>query len=780
MFDVISTKLFEGDPTNDELSFKENQLIQVIESIDDNNYLGQYTIPGINEVRSGKFPKSYVEILSEKIEETVESPKAPEMSIRDRIASMLKQQEAETHLSEQHSSLEGTDLDKGLETEQRGSPVSEVKKQESEEELLNPVSITDENNEATEAAKKQSLIERMARLSGAGRHGATGFNPFGVPVPASLNSSTQEHIEPVHENEQVDIEDLTKKKQFNIMTGEWMDVDSYKQSFKPKKNESAQKNEMLPLDDIKSKGDVNPENSEVVKSDVEVSFNAQYIPNDHKTKNTELSEIKAEETAHVEPEIHIKTDIKDLKPPPVSITTKNVVDNARSIPKPGPIYTVPDVLRTMDAASQPNTYPTLTPALTGKAKSVPPPIPNVIPPFSTKIPPAIPTPSAPVLTPSINTANDYLEFSEQPSTYIVSEKTVSPSTPKIPKNMSSPAPIASNTKLPQSTNDSISPITMEAPPPIPSTVPKVQSEIVQENNFTNSRGLKEESISLRKERLIMNSSLANTISKESMDSQGSLFFEDSKNKSELEATLRKNYKNACILNVSNGKEWLLEDGVVPESAIVSVDGKLQKYAVQKEIHDIGLNTIGENVGIVAMRILFEDYSYLDVKLLFNKKMNEIEYLKQSFVFTYTKEQKFLDGLAPLALALEKEAMASVGDKTRFDDSVRWVDYLLQKNEFVEVLGKRTFGANILKYDPHKGKLNVETKIELGDILVIKDGDYADGKLESLVICSVDDKNYSFKCITIDANGEVIIVGRNFSHMTKGKVRVFRPVPKNVL
>ncbi|CAI8499599.1 unnamed protein product [Hanseniaspora opuntiae] len=113
MFDVISTKLFEGDPTNDELSFKENQLIKVTESIDENNYLGQYTIPGTNEVRSGKFPRSYVEILSENIDDNLESPKVPEMSIRDRIASMLKQQEAETRLSEQHSGLEGSDTGQG-------------------------------------------------------------------------------------------------------------------------------------------------------------------------------------------------------------------------------------------------------------------------------------------------------------------------------------------------------------------------------------------------------------------------------------------------------------------------------------------------------------------------------------------------------------------------------------------------------------------------------------------------------------------------------------------
>ncbi|CAI8499872.1 unnamed protein product [Hanseniaspora opuntiae] len=780
MFDVISTKLFEGDPANDELSFKENQLIEVTESIDENNYLGQYTIPGTNEVRSGKFPRSYVEILSENIDDNLESPKVPELSIRDRIASMLKQQEAETRLSEQHSGLEGSDTGQDTETEQRKSPVSELSKQESAEELVNPGNNTDDNNETTETAKKQSLIERMARLSGAGRHGASGFNPFGMPVPVPLKSSTQEHVEPVHEDEKEDIEDLSKKKQFNIMTGEWMDVDTFKHSFKSEKSESTEENEVSPVNDIQSKADLSPKNSEVAKSDEEISSDAENLPNDSKAKDIELNEKPVDETAHVEPEIHPVTEGKGLKPPPVPVTTTNVLDDAKSIPKPGPVYTVPDVPRAMDATSHTSTNPPPIPALPGKAKAAPPPIPIMTAPSSTKLPPIIPTPSAPVLTPSVETVNDHYKSSEEPTTYIVSEKTVSPATLKIPKNMTPPPPIPPNVKPSQSKDVSISPTIFKAPPPIPSSLPKVQSEAIEEKTLTSSGSLKEEDLSLRKERLIMNSSFANTKDKDSPDSQSRLFFEDSKSKSELEATLRKNYKNACLLNVSNENEWLLEDGVVPESAIVSVDGKLQKYAVQKEIHNIGLDIIGEALSIVAMRILLEDYSYLDVKLLFDKKKKEIEWSKQTFVVSHTKDQGFLEGLAPLALTLEKEAMANVGNKTQYVDSVRWVDDLLQRNNFVEVLGERTFGANILKYDPHKGKLNVETKIELGDILVIKDGDYVDGKLESLVICNVDDKNYSFKCITIDANGEVIIVGRNFSNMTKGKVRVFRPVPRNVL
>lgn len=829
MFDVISIKFFEGDPSNNELPFKENQLISVTGSIDENNYMGQYTIPGTNEVRSGKFPKSCVEVLSENIDDNLDSPNVPEMSIRDRIASMLKQQEAEIHLTEQHSSIEEVDSNKDAEIEQIKVSESELTDNEGEDDFENP-DTNDDNNESAEAARKQSLVERMARLSGAGRPGANGFNPFGMPLPVSLKSSTQEHIESIYDDKKEDIEDLSKKRQFNIMTGEWMDVNTFNHSFKPQKSESAEIKETSPIDDNQSNDDIRRQNIEIDKDDVENFSDTEASSNDPQSKENVFHELKAQETAHVEPEIHSKTEIKQLDSPQVPTKTNDVLENSRSIPKPGPVYIVPDVPRTMDITGETSKNPPLAPASTRISKTAPPPIPTMTAPSTTKLPPTIPTPSVPVVTPLVETADDHSNSSKQPSTEVESEITVSTTIPKIPNNMSPPPPIPTSMKPSQSSDISSSPVAFKSPPPVPpstkppqiegistspgnfkapppippimkppqiegistspgtfkaphpvpNALPKLKSEVAEEGNLSKGDTMKKEHISLSKERLLMNSSFANTRDNDSTISQKVFFFDESKNNVELETTFRKTYKNACLMNVSDGNEWLLVDGLVPESAIVSVDGKLQKYVVQKEIHDVRLDTIGEIVSIVAMRILFEDYSYLDVKLLFNKEKNQIEYSKQTFVFTHTKEHSFLEGLSALAVTLEKEAMATVGNKTELVDSVRWVDDLLQRNNFVEVLGERTFGVNIIKYDPHKGKLNVETNVEIGDILVIKDGDYADGILESLIICSVDDKNYSFKCITIDSNGEIIIVGRNFSNMTRGKVRVFRPVPKGIL
>ena len=846
MFDVISLELFEGDVSKNELSFEKNQLINVKESLDDEHYIGEYTIPGTNEIRSGKFPKSFVEVLSSSVDEHLESPVVPEMSIRDRIASMLKQQEEELLQKEKDSqkdsqkelSHEGQEADINNE-ELSGSNLKEENKTDDSE---TSADANLEEDISSENAKKQSLIERMARLSGAGRQGGKGFNPFGIPVSLPAKNPTYDPIEPVDEENNKDIEDLSTKKQFNIMTGEWMDVDAFKNTLKKQKTneESSVKSESQKVDEENANSKAGLPDS-VISDELEEGASYDGQSNIATSTATVDSDQKVEdEPSHVEPEIHPKTETEIAVKPAVPVTTSALPAKLDSEPKPAQVYKSPEIPRTAISVDQPVTktipsvppvtktasppVPTMTAPMTKTAPppvptttapmtktapppvptmtapmnktAPPPPVPSMTPPMNKTSPPPVPTQNVPLISKATPSATKHVSSAGKETLAPVSKintagtSSLSEESPEIPVPKTSiklsPPPIPSETVPPQVPFDEPQTHTFAPPPPVPSKPPQANIPVKTnlEQEFVNSGKsslLNVDEVKLNKQSVLMNSLIPDfNIEEQDLKKGDCWYFKESHNDFELESSLKKKYYNACLINFVSHEKWLLEETHIPESVIMTIDGKLPKYFAQKEVHHINLDIIGENLSIVAIRLLLEDYSYLDAKVIYNKDKSELKYVEQIFTQTYPKEKDFLVKLSDVTSNLEKVAMKCVGNKTQFSDSVSWVDSLLEKNNFVQVLAKRTFGINILKFDPTKGKLNVDTRIQLGDILVIKDGDYVDGELESLVICNVDEENYSFKCITVDSNGEVIIVGRNFDNMTKGKIRVFRPLPRSLI
>lgn len=860
LFKVVSLYPYSGNDDSD-LCFEGKQIINVTSIENEEWYLGNYLDKDTDTLREGIFPQNFVkkvedetapviprkpskenkafnaiekdsdtskepmpevenEVKTKEGEDQSDNQFAPELSLRERIAFMLQQQQQDTKTStsasppkrekvvipSKESFNEDGEEKKNVEdvTEKGDIEKSDEVVANEDEDVVGDDEDMEEEEEDASAAHKNRLVERMAKLSGAGRIGG-GFNPFGVAVPKS--SKKHEESKYAEYKEETDV-DTKSQMQFNIMTGEVMDMQQFNSKilkktktneelnhesnaevlkvFAGEDSESSNKktiSETLEKEDESTEPEENNLGGEIeadedtlnvsdgskskrISDDADlndISFGDEFSPeklqldlNMLDVKNEKVNTVSVPASLDVQTKLpetnesdipsvpaHAYTNIEeDLLSSPEHLTLKDLTVSSltkstshqstvekssassegdfHSNTKPVP-STPKTSQRSFDGAhaSKPSS-PSIPSNFSTMSKSSPPPIPMSIPTSIKASPPPIPT------------AESILPNKRRKSLNPV----------ELPKHESKPT-----TSIPNKRANNVSKTLDSKPPPIP---------IVQPGPFAA------DSIGIKKTKAPEIPPPMPTHKPHSLQR-----FETFDEANDVNSDVKIDFTNFFY--------WV-NTGTIPENCFITNENPVGKYVVERDITENVLRDGHSKITIFNYYVLFEEYSYIVASIIAKNGNESILATDQNFYeskINYDAIQNM-----PNANGLVIDAVfKSIGTETNYKNSNEWVQSIFRTQKIAPIIAKRTFGANIFKYQPDHKIINLKTPVRAGDILVIKNGNFSQEALEILVITDFDSTELLFKCVSISNIGTIEQVTRNIQEMTKGKLRVFRPIPR---
>ncbi|KAL6929059.1 hypothetical protein ACO0SA_002396 [Hanseniaspora valbyensis] len=606
---------------------------------------------------------------------------APEMSLRERIAFMLKQQQNDSETLP-NKTIEKSTNAKEKDDEEVKSPLEN----ESAQDVEDKVSDADDDEEA---ARKQRLVERMAKLSGAGRMGG-GFNPFGMPMPKKTPKVLEKQVDETDDPKSDDEQSYKPQMQFNIMTGEVIDMKEFNSKILKKTDTNT---------DVEEKeNDVILEEPEKLSDDEEL---------EHIEKTTTLEKLVNEKNIN-DTNTALETRKKKNEDNNEEDEEEDVGNDEEEEEKEDEVPE--DDVDEFLAPPAPTSVPTAI-------KRAAPPIPGSIP--------------------TITTAQ---------------QENIIPKIPELPKHVQEPTIEITNKNI-----QSTIPQTMDnKAPPVPKAHP---GKYFAEPVLPTKTPAPEETSS------------PDIVPPLPVHSPRSLQHSDTFDET-------KDFMIKVKVDFTNFFYWA-NTGTIPENCFISQDNEIGKYVVERDISENVLRDGKSKITIFNYYVLFEDFSHL-LATVITKNGNEVILGTDQQFFKNTIDNDTLQNIADANILIIEAAFKNIGTQANTIHTREWVKSIFKAQKIVPVIANRTFGINIFKYHPGMTDITYKVPIKAGDILVIKNGNFSNESLESLIITEFDTKQLIFNCVLISDEGKITQGTRRLSEMEKGKLRVFRPIPRNLI
>lgn len=862
LFKVVSLYSYSGNDDSD-LSFDKDQVIDVTSIENEEWFSGEYLNKDTNELKEGMFPQNFVKKINSEDESAPIIPKkpkanteeslspvsgkkqeeifnkvsedddkfAPEMSLRERIAFMLKQQQNDSETLPNKTIEKSTSQSEEIPVKETPSNVvvdtteDEDAKEKDDKEVKSPLenesaqNAEDEVSDADddeEAARKQRLVERMAKLSGAGRMGG-GFNPFGMPMPKKTPKVSEKQVDETDETKNDDEQSYKPQMQFNIMTGEVIDMKEFNSKILKKTDTNTdikEKEHDVILEETEKSSDdeylehiaktttlenlsnekkkkINDANialeffdANEPSNDVEAEENEEEQGKEEERDNNEENEeedVGNDEEEEVQEDKVQEDDVDEVEanlPSGFSQTENGSVDEQSSITQPELISKPKSPLEIKARLSPP--VPQSPPTTT---KNVPPPVPSTIPTTTSNLAPPVPgnhpsireAPAPP--TPATHTAPSV------PSNHPSTKQDPAPtSVPTAIKRAAPPIP-GSIPTITTAQQDNIIPKIPELPkhvqePTIKITNKNIQSTIPQ---TIDNKALPvpkahpgkyfAEPVLPTKTRAPEETSSPDIVPSLPVRSPRSLQHSDTFDET-------KDFMIKVKVDFTNFFYWA-NTGTIPENCFISQDNEIGKYVVERDISENVLRDGKSKITIFNYYVLFEDFSHL-LATVITKNGNEAILGTDQQFFKNTIDNDTLQNIADANILIIEAAFKNIGTQANTIHTREWVKSIFKAQKIVPVIANRTFGINIFKYHPGMTDITYKVPIKAGDILVIKNGNFSNESLESLIITEFDTKQLIFNCVLISDEGKITQGTRRLSEMEKGKLRVFRPIPRNLI
>ncbi|KAL6926075.1 hypothetical protein ACO0SA_002641 [Hanseniaspora valbyensis] len=856
LFKVVSLYSYSGNDDSD-LSFDKDQVINVTSIENEEWYSGEYLNKETNEIKEGIFPQNFVKKISSDDESAPIIPKkpktnteeslspvsgkkqeeiskkdseddnkfAPEMSLRERIAFMLKQQQndsetlpnkkierstsqsEEIHTKEAHSNVnvnvddddDDDDVEDEYTKEEEHEEVKSPLENESAQDVADKVADADDDDDE-EAARKQRLVERMAKLSGAGRMGG-GFNPFGMPMPKKTPKVLEKQVDETDDPKSDDEQSYKPQMQFNIMTGEVIDMKEFNSKILKKTDTNTdveeKENDVIleepeklsddeelehiekttTLEKLVNEKNINDTNTALEFFDanepsknIGEKENEEEQEKDINEENEEEDDVNEEVQEHEVQEGDVDEEKEDEVPeddvdeeqanlPSGFSQTENVSeDEQSSITQPELITKSKSPLE-IKTRPPPPPVPQSSPTAT---KNVPPPVPSTIPTTTSNSAPPIPNnhpltkqapaPPAPTSVPTaIKRAAPPIPGSI-PTITTAQQENIIPKIPELPKHVQEPTIEITNKNI----QNQISQTMDSKAPPVPKAHPgKYFAEPVLP---TKTRAPEE-------------TNSPDIVPSLPIHSPRSLQHSDTFDET-------KDFMIKVKVDFTNFFYWA-NTGTIPENCFISQDNEIGKYVVERDITENVLRDGKSKITIFNYYVLFEDFSHL-LATVITKNGNEAILGTDQQFFKNTIDNDTLENITDANILIIEAAFKNIGTQANTIQTREWVKSIFKAQRIVPVIANRTFGINIFKYHPGMTDITYKVPIKAGDILVIKNGNFSNESLESLIITEFDTKQLIFNCVLISDEGKITQGTRRLSEMEKGKLRVFRPIPRNLI
>ncbi|XBW37202.1 hypothetical protein QEN19_002782 [Hanseniaspora menglaensis] len=835
-FEVESLCPYFGNDEHD-LPFQSGQLITVTNVENEEWFRGEYLDSETNVLKQGIFPQNHVKklnydesdaylTLNEPAEETIETLQkeqvnsvdneqtlgkaeatpnedqfAPEMSLRERIAFMLMQQQDSKVVLPKPITKKIEIADETVsEAVDNVTPINYDK-------LDNELTPEYENNTADkEISRKQNLAERMARLSGAGRAGG-GFNPFGTPLPVKTAKVEENHINQQEELGQKNDASSKPQMQFNIMTGEVMDMDQFNSKILHKTTTVENKNDVI-------SGEISSDNEET--RDLK-DINFKYEPTQKKSKEevkTEDADADQTELEHVnfeEKSVHEKDNLS-LESPKLFESEKDafVAEQSELVKE---LHRCQAKSESEKEAPSPETVSySLETNLNNETFSKK----KTEPPTETKLP-SPQTPFSIAASPPVSLSSEIINDDrsknlERTLDTFIPEKHIPDFPPPIPRNFSNDSKAQPTISKPNA-SDLSPPIPLNAipnavdlSPPIPEFVPtavisniinnqkeiELPKHVDQATEYVNAKNINNvpaitkikpppippipfiQPAHMLKGVDIAENTQAPEVKPPKLPPPPPAGSFNSIQKSET-FYQSETFDDNIQIDFTNFFYWV-NNGLIPESNFLTTGSSIGKYIVEREIIESPLRNGKSKITVFNYYVLFENYSNIAATIVIKNGNESVLATNQEF-FSSKFDSKILNAMSDANNSVISAAFKNIGTDKVWNSSVEWIKSIFKSEQILPVIANRTFGVNIFRYQPGIVDAKPSTVIRAGDILVIKNGNFSKEPLESLVITEYDANEKSFICVLISNEGKITQGIRQLNEMKKGKLRVFRPISR---